>query len=78
MGLLGRRTHIPAQTAKDIPTYTRTWDYLNLGHIDRRPNIKGYRNISLDIGLLELKTHRYKSKYQRISQHILRHGTTST
>ena len=78
MGLLGLRAHIPAQASKDIPTYPRTWDYLHLGHIDTRPNIKGYPNISLDIGLLELKKHRYKSKNQRISQNILGHCTTST
>ena len=78
MGPLGIRTHISAQASKDIPTYPRTWDYLKLGHIDTRPNIKGYPNISLDIGLLQFNTHRYKSKYQRISQHILGYGTTST
>ena len=32
--------------------------------------------ISQDIGLLELRTHRYKSNYQSISQHILWHETT--
>ena len=78
MGLLALRRHIPGKASKDIPSYPRRWDYLNLGHIDTKPNIKGYPNISLEIGLLELKTHRYKSKYQRISPHILGHGTTST
>ena len=78
MGLIGIRTHIAFQVSKVISTYPWTWDYLNLGLIDTRPNIKGYPNISLDIGLLELKTRKYKSKYQRISLPILGHGITWT
>ena len=34
------------QVSKNIPTYPRAWDYLNLGNIDRIPNIKGYPKMS--------------------------------
>ena len=33
-----------------------TWDYLNLRHTDTSPNVKGYPNISYDMGLLGIRT----------------------
>ena len=40
----GLRTHRykSKYKLKDIPTYLKTWDYLNLRHIDTSPSIKGY------------------------------------
>ena len=78
MALLGLVTHIPAQVSKDIPTFLGIRDYFNIGQIDTSPNFKGYPNISKDMGHLVLSTHCYKSKYQRITEHILGHGTTCT
>ena len=57
MGLLQLRTHrhgttwtsdtyIQVEVSKDIPTYNRTLEYLDLGNTDRIPNIQGYPNIS--------------------------------
>ena len=74
MGLLRIRTLIQVQVLKGIPTYPSTREYLDLGHIDTSASIEGYPRSwdCLNLGHIDTSP----SIYQRISQHILGHGTT--